>query len=85
MCRVPGVLSSVYECGWRKQDARHVLLFYSRLRSERRTLLEKAGTADLREILITPRGAKAAARWLISIDLLGQFSLAREQLYGKQQ
>ncbi len=84
MCRVPGILSSACECGWRKQDARHVLLFCPRLGSERQTLLEKAGTADLREMLTTPRGGKAAARWLISIGLLGQFSLAKEQLYGRQ-
>ncbi len=83
-CRVPGILSPACECGWRKQDARHVLLFCLRLGNERQTLLGKAGTADLERMLTTPRGAKAAARWLISIGLLGQFSLAREQLYSKQ-
>ena len=85
ICRVPGVLSPACECGWRKQDVRHVLLFCPRLENKRQTLLEKSGTADLREMLTTPRGAKAAARWLISIGLLEQFSLAREQLYGKRQ
>lgn len=81
-CRVPGVHTASCECGWPKQDTRHILIFCPRLGRFRPTLLESAGTSDLRRMLTTPKGARASARWLIQSGLLGQYSLAKEQLYG---
>ena len=80
-CKVPGVQSASCECGWPKQDVRHVLIFCPRLSRYRPTLLGSAGTSDLRKILTTPKGARALTRWLIKSGLLRQYSLIREQLY----
>ena len=83
-CRVPGVQSASCECGWPKQDVKHVLIFCPRLGQYRPALLESAGTSDLRRMLTTPEGARASTRWLIRSGLLEQYSLAREQLYGEE-
>lgn len=45
-------------------------------------MIEAAGTNELFTMLTTQKGAKAAALWLLKTQLLGQFSLAVEQLYG---
>ena len=65
-------------CGWRKQDAAHILTacpLYADLRLE---LVKKAGTSDHREILSTGKGIRAAARFMMFTGLLPQFGLAKE-------
>ncbi len=84
-CRVPEILTAGCECGWRKQDVRHVLMFCPRFADRRQALIDAAGTNDLHRMLTTPKGAKVATKWLILTGLLGQFSLASEQLYGRVQ
>lgn len=44
-------------------------------------MFREAGLNDLRIILITEKGLRAATRWMIRCGLLEQFLLAREQLY----
>lgn len=45
--------------------------------------MTRAGGVNSCEILLTTKaGLKASAKWLIRSELLGQYSLAREQLYG---
>ncbi len=67
-------------CGWRKQTVKHILLFCPELAKERRELIEQVGTSDYRQILTQKHGIRAAARWMIKIGRLDQFSLAQEQL-----
>ena len=63
---------------------KHIFMFCSRFEDRRRALFDAAGTNDLHRMLTTPKGAKAATKWLILTGLLGQFLLASEQLYGRQ-
>ncbi len=50
------------------------------LAKERRELIEQVGTSDYRQILTQKHGIRAAARWMIKLGRLDQFSLAQEQL-----
>ena len=77
---VPGVETASCTCGWRSQNVKHVLLHCSK-HDGREVMFREAGSNDLRIILTTEKGLRAATRWMIRCGLLGQFSLAREQLY----
>ncbi len=60
--RVPGVNSPGCEdCGWRKQDVKHVFMFCPRYQERRQLLINRAGTNDLYKMLITQKGAEAIA------------------------
>ncbi len=60
--RVPGVNSPGCEdCGWRKQDVKHVFMFCPRYQERRQLLINRAGTNDLYKMLTTQKGAEAIA------------------------
>ncbi len=82
--RVPEFFSAHCTCGWMRQDVKHVLLFCPELAEGRQELIDSAGTQDMRQILSTKKGVKAAAKWLMQTGILQQYSLANEQLYGKR-
>ena len=48
-------------------------------------MLQSAGTNDWAQLTSTTKGLKAVTRWLMCTGLLGQFSLAADQLYSVQQ
>jgi hypothetical protein len=77
---VPTVRSASCLCGWRRQTAKHMLVFCPELARSRAKLVQQAGTSDFREMLGQIQGIRAAARWMVETGWLGQFSLAREQL-----
>ena len=77
--RVPGVDPGC-ECGWRKQDVKHILLFCPKSQGDRPRLLTEAGTRDFQTMLTTTKGVRAAARWMVSSGWLHSFGLADEQL-----
>ena len=70
--RVPGYTAQC-QCGWRRQTAKHILYFCPNHATDRESLFINAGTRDYSQMLATSRGAKAAARWLQSLNLLPQF------------
>ena len=78
--KVPNIQSAGCPCGWRKQTVKHVLLFCPRLAKERGELIQQAGTSDYKQLLTQKQGIRTAARWMIRVGCLDQFSLAREQL-----
>ena len=80
-CRVPDVLSASCQCGWRRQTVKHIFICCPLFQERRQPLIEAAGTNELFTMLTTQKGAKAVAPWLLKTQLLGQFSLAIEQLY----
>ncbi len=82
--RVPEFFSAHCTCGWIRQDVKHVLLFCLELAEGRQELIDSAGIQDMRQILSTKKGVKAAAKWLMQTGILQQYSLANEQLYGKR-
>ena len=77
--RVPDVVSPACQCGWRRQDPKHIIIFCPNHALNRRSLYEAAGTGRYREIMSTRKGLRALARWVMSEGLLLQFSLAKEQ------
>lgn len=78
--RVPGVLSLVCQCGWRRQDLKHVIIFCPGHVLARGRLFEEAGTRQYSEMLSKEKSLKVVARWAMREGLLHQFSLAKEQM-----
>ena len=76
--KVPGVLSPACECGWRRQDPKHIIVFCPNHAATRNRLYEEAGTRHYKEMLATKRGLRAVAGWVMREGLLHQFSLAKE-------
>jgi exonuclease III len=78
--KVPGIDTPGCSCGWAKQDTKHILLFCPDYTAGRQELIQQAGTSDLRHMLTSTEGVRAAARWLVRSGVLTQFSLAKIQL-----
>lgn len=78
--KVPGVESPQYGCGWRYQNAKHILLFCLRYTKGRQEMLAQAGSTDYTQIISSSKGIKAAARWLVRSGALSQFAIAKDQL-----
>jgi hypothetical protein len=74
---VPGILPRC-ACGWEAQTVRHIMIHCPQYIATRAALFRQAGSTNLQMILSTPRGGKAAARWLIASGILPHFTLARE-------
>lgn len=79
-CRVPGVLSPACQCGWRRQDPKHVTVFCPGHVTTRSRLYEGAGTQQYQKMLSTRRGLGALARWMMERGLQHLFLLAKEQI-----
>ena len=62
-------------CGNMRQTAKHILMYCPNFEDSRENLYKIAETRDYSKMLITPRGAKAAANWMQKTNLLPQFSL----------
>lgn len=77
----PGIESPACECGWRREDAKHVILFCPRWQVGRRKMLRDAGTNDFLTLASTNKGLRAMTKWFIARGILGQFSLARLQAF----
>ena len=82
--RVPDYTSPGCPCGWHTQDPKHIVLFCERYAESRYEMLKSAGTNDWAQLTSTTKGLKAVTRWLMCTGLLGQFSLAADQLYSVQ-
>ena len=67
-----------------KQTAKHILMFCSKFNESRRHMLDAAGTQDYCQLVEFPEKLRRAVKWLMQLGLLGQFSLARECLYGEE-
>src|SRR5947209_2325171 len=74
---VPG-FTAACDCGWRRQTAKHILMFCPTYADTRPRLFEHAGSQNYSEIATTARGARAAAIWMQQTELLPQFSLGLE-------
>ena len=59
---------------------RHTLLICPRWRELRQRYLARLKTSDIRQLLNTPKGLKAAVRFILATNLLPQFQrVAREE------
>lgn len=80
--KVPGFDSPACPCGWAgRQTAKHVIM-HCPLHAGRRDMLAKTGMSDYRRIVESPKALKVVVRWMMHLGVLGQFSLAEEQLFG---
>ena len=78
--RVPSVLTPRCQCGLGDMTVIHVLLACPSWSSLRRRFLNALRTTDIRKILGTPEGIKAAVRFTLATHLLPQFErLAQEE------
>jgi endonuclease/exonuclease/phosphatase family metal-dependent hydrolase len=81
--KVPGVESPHCSCGGFAQTTTHILQFCTNFDDIRPQLHENAGTKDVKAMLTCARGLRAASKWMMQTNLLKQYSLARQQLYGE--
>ena len=79
-CRVPGFDSPACPCGWQWETAKHVILQCRRFTRERLVLRQLTATTDFQRLTSDHRAAAALAPWFLRLDLLSQFSWARDHL-----
>jgi len=72
---VPTVLSPQCACEQGTMTVRHVLLSCTLWTEKRQQELRSLRTTDLRQILRTPAGIRAAVRFILQTGLLAQFDL----------
>jgi hypothetical protein len=70
-------------CSSAAQTTTHILQFCTNFDDIRPQLHENAGTKDVKAMLTCARGLRAASKWMMQTNLLKQYSLARQQLYGE--
>ena len=78
--RVPGVTSPECPCGWHRQTAKHVIMFCP-LQEIREHLPRVRRDSDYRQLLESASSLRTITSSLMKTGLLGQFSVAVEQLY----
>ena len=78
--RVPGFESPACPCGWQWETAKHVILNCPRFTRERWQLRQRVSSTDFQRLTSSPRTAAVVTTWFLRLDLLAQFSWAREQL-----
>ena len=77
---VPGFDSPACACGWQWKTAKHILLNCPHFTRERWQLRQQISSTDFQQLTSDPRAATAVTTWFLHLDLLPQFSWAREQL-----
>jgi hypothetical protein len=84
--KVPGVESATCRCREGDETPEHVALWCPEEEENRGDLwikeLGERGRPRMRQLCGTPEGAPRISRWFIKTGRLGQFSLARDLLYG---
>ncbi len=78
--RVLTMLTSSCSCEHSRQTFRHVLLFCSKWFEERSRMLRNDETTNMKRLLNSSKNLKTTINWLMKINLLTQFSLAKEYL-----
>ena len=71
--------SPACQCGWRRQDPKHIIIFCPNDARNCRRSYEAAGTDRYQETMSTGNGFWAVARWVMSEGLFSQFDETLEQ------
>ncbi len=66
------------ECGFGAESLKHLLGLCPNKTWQRIRLVERTGTQDLEALVTEQAKVKAAARWLLDLDVLEQFRVAKE-------
>jgi hypothetical protein len=77
----PEMESASCRCGWGNQTAKHVIMFCP-LMNDRNQLFKDVDINDYHVMTHSGKRLKTIVKWLLQHDLLQQFSLAIELLYG---
>jgi hypothetical protein len=81
--RVPGFITAQCACGGGEETPRHMALFCVQEAYRRDRLRLASGRPVMYgQLTGSPKGAKVFSEWMIKSGRLGQFSLARQLLYG---
>jgi|SRR5579862_451973 len=81
--RVPGFATAQCACGGGEETPRHIALVCEQEINRRdRLRLASGRPVTYGRLTGTPKGAKVFSEWMIKSGRLGQFSLARQLLYG---
>ena len=84
-CRVPGIDSSMWECGGGEETAQHIAMLCPLESSKRHVLWDDHGRQQTWNTLIGKEmPAKQLSRWLIESERIPQFTLARKLLYQNE-
>ena len=76
---VPGI-NPRCQCGYGTMTVRHVLLSCPTWAAQRHQYLAQLRTLDLKKVLGTPEGVKAAVEFILATNILAQFKrVAREE------
>jgi hypothetical protein len=81
--QVPGFTTAQCTCGGGEETPRHIALICEQEANRRdRLRLANGRPVMYRRLTSSPKGAKVFSEWMIKSGRLGQFSLARQLLYG---
>ena len=84
--RVPGVESPACQCGWARETAAHVIAHCPRFAGVRHQIADpRTGQVNVRSLTSSLKGVRRLARWFIQLQILPQFNLAEELLYGSEE
>ena len=84
--RVPDFPSPVCQCGRARETVRHVILHCNRFMAARHKIADpRSRVVDLKSLLSCAAGARRLAQWFIQLQILPQFQLARELIYGEEE
>jgi hypothetical protein len=83
--QVPGIDSPACDCGWARQDSKHMVIHCPLYTAGRREMLQQAGTDDYSSMLRTEKGITACTTWALKQGLLQQFHAARDMLNEEEQ
>jgi hypothetical protein len=79
--KVPGIQTAQCRCEAGEETVRHMILYCTE-EASRRQSLRVNGRLDYGRLIGTASGAKCLTEWMIRSGRLGQFSLAKNLLYG---
>ena len=75
--------SPAYSCGWVRETAAHVIAWCPRFAGIRHQIADpRTGRVDVKSLASSPEGVGRLAKWFIQLQILPQFNLAEELLYG---
>jgi hypothetical protein len=81
--RVPGVESPACQCGWARETAAHIIAHCPRFAGARHQIADPhTGQVNIKSLTSSLEGVRRLAKWFIQLQILPQFNLAEELLYG---
>ena len=78
-----GIESPVCQCGWARETATHIIAHCPRFAEIRRQIADPCtGRVNVKSLTNSLKKVYNLARWFIQLQILPQFNLTEELLYG---